>query len=120
MLNYFLKRINNKKGFTLVELVVVISILGVLASIAVPKLTKQTEAAEKAVCDANRKSIESVILLHNLDADPGDEIKEGDDFDLSALEEYFSEQPVCPKGGTYSYKDDIIYCDEHHPEPTTP
>ncbi|NTV28880.1 MAG: prepilin-type N-terminal cleavage/methylation domain-containing protein [Candidatus Omnitrophica bacterium] len=34
----------NKKGFTLIEIIIVIVILGVLASLAVPKITGQMEA----------------------------------------------------------------------------
>ena len=57
MLNYFLKKINNRKGFTLVELVVVISILGILAAIAVPKFTGSTQKARIAADQANRRTL---------------------------------------------------------------
>ena len=43
-----MKRINNKKGFTLVELIVVIAIVGVLASILIPTLVGYVEQAKKA------------------------------------------------------------------------
>lgn len=64
MLNYFLKRINNKKGFTLVELVVVIAILGILAAIAVPRFTSQTAAAKEAALAASVKSLNGAIGMY--------------------------------------------------------
>lgn len=43
-----LKRMKNKKGFTLIELIVVIAILAILAAIAIPRLAGFTEAAKEA------------------------------------------------------------------------
>lgn len=63
----------NKKGFTLVELVVVIAILGILAAIAVPKFSEsRTNAAIKAH-NANVRTLESSATLFisegNMDAE---------------------------------------------------
>ncbi|MBF0386669.1 MAG: prepilin-type N-terminal cleavage/methylation domain-containing protein [Candidatus Omnitrophica bacterium] len=38
----------NKKGFTLIEIIIVIVILGVLATLALPRLTAQVAASEAA------------------------------------------------------------------------
>ncbi len=38
----------NKKGFTLIEIIIVIVILGVLATLALPRLTAQVDSAEAA------------------------------------------------------------------------
>lgn len=53
----------NKKGFTLVELVVVIAILGILAAIAVPKLSASRENAAIAAHNANVRTLESSATL---------------------------------------------------------
>jgi type IV pilus assembly protein PilA len=62
MLKMFSKRMNNKKGFTLIELIVVIAILGILAGIAVPKFGGFTDKA-KAQADATAcKTIQTAVL----------------------------------------------------------
>lgn len=62
MLKWINKK-RNKKGFTLVELVVVIAILGILAGIAVPKLSKSRENAAIAAHNANVRTLESAATL---------------------------------------------------------
>ena len=55
-------------GFTLIELIAVIAILGILSAIAVPRLTGFKSMAEEKVCDANRKAVErmySAFLVEN-------------------------------------------------------
>jgi len=48
MLRFFNKRIHNRKGFTLIELIVVIAILGILALIAIPRFAGFTDKAKLA------------------------------------------------------------------------
>jgi prepilin-type N-terminal cleavage/methylation domain-containing protein len=47
----------NKKGFTLIELIIVIAILAILAAIAIPMFTGITESANNAVNQANASNI---------------------------------------------------------------
>jgi len=54
-MNKIFRKKLNKKGFTLIELIVVIAILGILAVIAIPRFTGMRE-------NANLKSIESNLL----------------------------------------------------------
>lgn len=59
----FLRR--NKKGFTLIELIVVIAILAILAAIAIPSFMGITEDANNNVEIANAKIIATALNAHN-------------------------------------------------------
>lgn len=54
---------NNKKGFTLVELVIVVAVMAVLVAVAIPTVQSITGTANKAVADSNARTIESMIKL---------------------------------------------------------
>ncbi len=58
-----MKRLKNREGFTLVELIIVIAILAVLASIAVPNLLGSVEKSRQAKDEANAKIIADVITM---------------------------------------------------------
>ena len=58
-----MKKLLNKKGFTLIELIVVIAILAILAMILIPSLTGYIKAATDSKNQANARSEYSRVLL---------------------------------------------------------
>ena len=58
-----MKKVNNRKGFTLVEIIVVLVILAILAAIAVPSVLGYVEEAKKEKYIAEAKAIYTVIQV---------------------------------------------------------
>ena len=62
-------KMNNKKGFTLVELVIVVAVMAVLVAVAIPTVGAITSKARAAVNDSNAQTIESIIKLQEAEAE---------------------------------------------------
>lgn len=95
----------NTKGFTLVEVLLVVLILGVLASIVMPRIAESAGSAKVTECNANRANLISAIeryALNNDGAFPADQTA----FDADVLNStaYFPHgSPTCPYATAYSY-----------------
>ena len=57
----------HRRGFTLVELLVVIGIIAVLISLLLPSLHQAREQAKRAQCLSNLKQAGNAMLVHEVD-----------------------------------------------------
>ncbi len=64
MLMKMRSKMQNQKGFTLVELMVVVVILGILVAIAVPVYNNVTDKAKQAAIDANVRTLQGAVNMY--------------------------------------------------------
>ena len=87
-------------GFTLVEIMIVVAIIGMLAAIAIPNYAQSRTAANRNVCISNLRQIEGAIQRWSLEMKKD----EGQPVTYSDIRSYLKHAVVCPSGGT-SFED---------------
>jgi prepilin-type N-terminal cleavage/methylation domain-containing protein len=90
----------NRKGFTLIELMIVIAIIGILAAMAIPNFKKAREQAREKACYSNIRVLLGAIEMYNMDHSAMmDSPNQGS---LTGAAGYLKAAVVCPEtGGTY-------------------
>ena len=68
---------NNKKGFTLAELLIVVAIIGVLVAVSIPIFTSQLEKAREATDLANLRAAKAAAVTAYLTGDADDVVVGG-------------------------------------------
>ena len=95
MLNMKMKK---RKGFTLIELVVVIAILGILVAIAVPKLSESRKNAAVSAHNANVRTLESAASMFIAAEGVKEAEWKGSDATTEGWDKYLQAWPKKPNG----------------------
>ena len=96
----------NNKGFTLVELIIVVAILGIIAVIATPRLIGFKSMTEEKVCLSNRKTVERMYNAFLI----GKDINVENAFNQFLIENF---DETCPVGGIITYQNVKVNCGVH-------
>lgn len=86
-----------KLGFTLIEIMIVVMIIGMLARMSYPSYKRFRENAQRTVCINNLRIIQHAADRYLFDHPDLTELDPGDLNDF-----YKQSSPTCPSGGTYS------------------
>lgn len=101
------KKVYHNSGFTFIEMIVVIAIIAILLTIAVPSAFSYVETAREEICETNRLQLQRLYTIHLISIN----IEHRDDLWSKFLEEY--DQEICPSEGTITYVEGKINCSVH-------
>lgn len=85
-----------RSGFTLIEIMIVVAIIGMLAAIAIPNIAQARGKAHQTACINNLQQIEGAMQRWSLDMHKA----EGQTVTYSDISAYLQHSVVCPAGGT--------------------
>ena len=106
----------NRRGFTLVEVIITVAIIGILLAIAIPNMVGYRKGAEKEGCQDQMRSILSAIEEARLERDYNvlNTLETSGTIDVLVTgtesgnfkNKYLPEAITCPSGGAYSVSHD--------------
>ena len=90
---------NTRSGFTLVEIMIVVAIIGMLAAIAIPSFMRARTTSQKNACINNLRQIEASKEQWALE----NRKPQGATVVTTEVDTFMKKTPSCPSGGTYDY-----------------
>lgn len=89
---------DNRKGITLIELLIIVLILGALVAIAIPRISTSSTTSKTNACTTNVNMINSQIKLYHIDTSDWPASLT----DVTTNTSYFPDgEPNCPWSVTY-------------------
>lgn len=88
-----MKSLMEEKGFTLIEMMIVLLIISVLILIAIPNVTKHSKSIDEKGCSAYVKMVEGQVEAFKMD-----EKKMPTSLAELTEKEYLPDNPQCPDG----------------------
>lgn len=115
-----MKSIKEEKGFTFLEMTIVIAIIGFLMMIGLPNYKSAAVKAQEKSCEANKKLIESQMESYYIDEHSYPTGESSAIFAELVRAEYLKSVPNCPANGIYTISSESgsieVTCSEHDPE----
>lgn len=104
MLNTLTKKLHNKKGFTLIELIVVIAIIAILAAVLIPRFTGFTDDARQKAAMSDARNILVAVEAMRANGDTSVTVAEITSYAGVTFDGTFSDDPIAiTAAGNYSF-----------------
>ena len=89
-------RTSNKTGFTLVEIMIVVAIIGLLAAIAIPNFVRARATSQQNACINNLRQVDGAKQQWALENKQQDSASPG----YAAISSYLKNEVRCPSSGS--------------------